>query len=64
MRSQDLTNTSIFSHADLGSGDLILLICAAVKLELFFELIAVSVWEVSSSFQNRIHFVLQCLHST
>lgn len=43
MRSHDLTNTSIFSHANLGSGDLILLACAAIKLELFLELIAVSV---------------------
>lgn len=42
-RSHDLTNTSIFSHANLGSGDLILLACAAIKLELFLELIAVSV---------------------
>lgn len=43
MRSRNLTNTSIFSHANLGSGDLILLTCAAIKLELFLELTAVSV---------------------
>lgn len=43
MRSHDLTNTSIFSHANLGSGDLILLTCAAIKLELFLEFSAVSV---------------------
>lgn len=43
MRSHDLTNTAIFSHANLGSGDLILLTCAAIKLELFLELTAVFV---------------------
>lgn len=41
MRNHNLTNTSIFSCANLSSEHLILLTCAAIKLELILELIAV-----------------------
>lgn len=42
MRNHNLTNTFIFSHANLSLEDLILLTCTAIKLELFLELIAVA----------------------
>lgn len=42
MRNHNLTNTFISSRANLSSEDLILLTCAAIKLELFLELIALA----------------------
>lgn len=41
-RKHNLTNTFIFSCANLSSEDLILLTCTAIKLKLFLELIAVA----------------------